>query len=283
MSSIAVLLSSYNRPLQLDGLLRAWEGLCADPDRSHVTVVWRSSIQGGEAAYGNLVGEWSGRPWLSFRRQGDYKADALAVLRSADFIFFLSDDNMATRRFQLSEAEQSLIDDVETLGFSFRLGRGMTYCYPLDKDQRVPQLLDLRTSQISWSWLDQDCDWGYPLEVSSSLYRTSDVLPILEAAAFSNPNQMEVALASRYLDFGYLKSYMRAYEKPVFYSMCVNEVSDGWANRCRRLPNESVGELLARYNEGWRLDYHAYADLPITACHMETDLVLRRTDYDRAT
>jgi len=278
MSSIAVLLSSYNRPLQLDGLLRAWAGLCEDLDRSHVTVVFRPGIAGSDSAYANLVAEWSGTPWLSFRRQGDYKTDALAVLRSADFIFFLSDDNMAVRRFKLGEAQTALIEDVDTLGFSFRLGRGMTYCYMQDKPQRVPQLLDMRPRQVSWKWLDQDGDWGYPLEVSSSLYRTSDVLRILEATPFSNPNQMEVALASRYLDFAHLQPYMRSYDSPVFYSMCVNEVSDGWANRCRRLPNESVAELLARYNEGWRLDYRAYGDRPITACHMETDLVLRRTD-----
>jgi len=63
------------------------------------------------------------------------------------------------------------------VGFSYHLGCNTTYCYTMDKPQNR-RLSSLRARAVRFNWPDMDYDFGYPNRVSSSMYRTADLLPL---------------------------------------------------------------------------------------------------------
>ena len=85
---------------------------------------------------------------------------------------FLVDDAIFYRPFP----EVTSVD--AGTAFAPRLGKNCTYCYPLDRTQREGEL-----------------DFLYFFSVDGHVYRTEEILPRMQAAEFSTPNQLEDALS----------------------------------------------------------------------------------------
>ena len=47
-----------------------------------------------------------------------------------------------------------------------------------------------------WRWREADGDFGYPLSLNGTIYRSADLLPLLDFP-FANPTQLEAGLAAR--------------------------------------------------------------------------------------
>ena len=59
-----------------------------------------------------------------------------------------------------------------------------------------PILPKVTSDILKYDWTSAERDFGYPLEVSSSLYRVKDIYPILVQIHFRNPNTLEDQLAA---------------------------------------------------------------------------------------
>ncbi|MBM4137625.1 MAG: hypothetical protein FJ241_12465 [Nitrospira sp.] len=191
------LLFSKERALQLEATLHSFFLHCKDADQAQIRVLFTTSTTIHENQYKQLKNNFAQSEFLQFIREQNFYSDTIALLAPSDYVLFLTDDNIFVRDFSLSEIIESLQKHPDALGFSIRLGRNTTYCYPLDKAQRLPDFQPVGKGIQKYNWTNAEYDFGYPLEVSSSLYRVEDILPFIVQLPFRNPNTLEALMAER--------------------------------------------------------------------------------------
>jgi hypothetical protein len=149
---------------------------------------------------------------------------------------------------------------------SLRLGRNTTYCHPLDREQSHP-VGDL------WRWREAEYDFGYPLCLNGTVYRSADLLPLLDFP-FANPTELEAGL-----------DYRRELFRPEWmtaplHSCCVslphNRVSSSSGCPAGSNPEWQPDALLAKYLDGWRIDLDSMDFSNITSAHQEVPLAFTR-------
>jgi GT2 family glycosyltransferase len=159
-----------------------------------------------------------------------------------------------------------LADDPELLVVSLRLGWNTTHCYMLDTAQTAPETW-------KYPWADHDLDFGYPFDLSSSIYRVADVLPLLEMPAYSNPNTLEAFLdwsKDQFKDTRPLLLFdgnSRAFANPL------NKVQTIFTgNKSGRDSRYSIERLAALFDKGYRIDIGKFDDYVPKGVHEEVDL-----------
>jgi FkbM family methyltransferase len=180
---------SKDRPAQLELLLRSMQRfapLCP------VSVVYTASDELYDRGYAIVREEHPWVRWADERTSGGFKAATLGLAASAgDKLAFLVDDIVFTHDLDLDAAGlRALDEDPEVMCCSLRLDRRKDYCYALDRPMRVP-LGDGTT----WEWRGQDGDWGYPMSADGHVFRTAEIVPLLERLDYFNPNALEEALS----------------------------------------------------------------------------------------
>jgi hypothetical protein len=201
-------------------------------------------------------------------------------------ILFLVDDNIFVADFLLQDAVQGLAHYPDVLGFSLRLGTNTTYCYSMDKSQSLPGFnpssysLDELASRnhdlpsiLKFNWTAGDADFGYPLEVSSSVYRIGDILPVINILPFQNPNFLESRLSRQSYRFRSVKPYMLCYDRSVTFCNPVNKVQAPHQNRAGHKTTYSVEELARKYEMGERLKVTEYDGFVPNGCHQEVEMI----------
>ena len=195
------------------------------------------------------------------------------------FIFFLVDDNLFVRPFSLQAVIHALDFLPRTLGFSLRLGRNTTYAYTLDSSQELPEFEEVDDDILTYEWLRAQYDFYYPLEVSSSIYRAAQMLPLLASIAFQNPNTLEGGMAARSRWFAKGFPSLICFDASVTFCNPINKVQTvEAANRAALIHHYSVEELAERFDRGERIDVGAYAGHLPNACHQEVELIFTGAD-----
>lgn len=185
-------------------------------------------------------------------------------------ILFLVDDNLFVRDFSLADCITAISQRPDALGFSLRLGRNTIYSYMTDQPQPLPQFSENFSSPLLFQWTGSSLDFGYPLELSSSIYQLSVILPLLLSISFRNPNQMESALSLRTGLFRRSHPKLLCFEQSVTFCNPVNVVQAAQANRSGNI--YSADELADRFERGERLDVASYDGFTPNACHQEVEL-----------
>jgi glycosyltransferase involved in cell wall biosynthesis len=194
-----------------------------------------------------------------------------------EYILFLVDDNIFVADFLVNESMQSLASRPRAIGFSYRLGRNTTYCYSLNQAQAVPPLTLLpgfeQAGIYSFNWVGASCDFGYPLEVSSSLYRSADLMPVLSTLHFAHPNSLEGLLAQQAGRFSNSHPELLCYQESVTFCNPINKVQNvAPDNRAGETVSHSSDDLSAVFERGGRVDVRAYSGFKPNACHQEVEL-----------
>jgi hypothetical protein len=182
------------------------------------------------------------------------------------------DDNMFVNRFCLGDICEALEGHGDALGFSLRLGKNITYCYALDRPQNQPTFLAVGNHMLRFDWTSAEGDFGYPLEVSSSVYRIDDVLPLVSRVRFTNPNVLEARMSESVRPFKSRRSYLLCYERSVAFCNPANIVQKEWPNRAGTDPEQSVDSLADRFDQGHRVDVAHYSGFIPIGCHQEIRL-----------
>jgi len=194
-------------------------------------------------------------------------------LNTNEYVAFLVDDNIFTKPFSFGSAIRVLEETVDLLGFSLRLGENVTYCYVNDKPQVPPVFSLIDEGILLFDWTKSDLDFGYPLEVSSSIYRLVDILPFIAGLPFENPNELEDRMAFRAKTFQSTHPYLVCYRSSVTFCNPVNKVQMSISNRSGENIQYEIDELAGRFERGERIRVEAYADFVPSACHQEVELV----------
>ncbi len=271
MTELLVLAFSKDRAFQVDALLRSYRLHCGT-DTPPVTVLFRCTTAEHREQYRQVARE---NPWHRWVEETDFREQLLALLEAHQKILFLTDDSLFVGSVKLSESVQ-LLEDPSILGVSLRLGLNCKVCYPAgDKPQALPPAYRGKAGWLINQWPHGEFDWGYPLEVSSSVYRAEQVVGILGDREFGNPNQLEVALANAAPSFRDTAPLLACPEQSRCFAIPWNRTTTAVVNRASQDAGLSVDALSNRYARGERLDVEGYSGLVPRSVHQEIDLRLR--------
>ena len=250
MTKTSMLVFSCNRPMQLDLLLKTFKNSIGYLGNIDVYVLYMATSQEFNESYLICKKENS---YANFIQQGVFYNDIKNFINftKSEFVLFCTDDTIFIRTFLIEEIENVFEND-SLLNFSLRLGKNTVYCYPLDKIQNVPEH-DENKNIFYWGWQNAEYDFGYPLEVSSTVLRVSDMKKFIEAWTFPNPNWMEW-----YMDMSknnlINRSLSACFALSVAFSAPMNTVNQNNNNRSSLKKEYSVGALLKKYQEGYRIN-----------------------------
>lgn len=265
-----VIVFSKDRPLQLDATLRSLRATCAAPDAVQVKVIHVASTPRLAELYARVAAE---NPWAELVPERGFRETLLAAARGAGLLGFVVDDCLFVRPWDPAPIAAVLASHAEVIGASLRLGRNTAHCYMLDRPQRVPPLLPLGGGLLALEWPVAEHDFGYPLELSSSLYRASDLVPLLERLPYRNPNELELALATVAREaFATTRPVLLCPERSAAFCAPLNVVQTTFANRNGARPEHSPEALADRYERGERIDVDALRGYTPRACHEELAL-----------
>lgn len=265
---VSVIAFSKDRAMQLDGTLRSFLQHCGDGEHAQIQVLFAASTQRYLSQYQQLQQDY---PQIIFKQEQSFKSDLLemAVL---PYLLFLVDDNIFVRDFSLAELRTGLQNQRRALGASLRLGRNTTYCYSLDRQQPAPAF-ETAGPLLRYAWPQTACDFGYPLEVSSSFYRTADILPVLKTIDFKNPNSLEGNLAPNAGLFERSLPHLLCFESSITFCNPANKVQnvapDNRAGAESFYSSENLADL---FDRNLRIATGCYSGFVPNACHQEVPL-----------
>ena len=125
-------------------------------------------------------------------------------------------------------------------------------------------------------WVGADGDFGYPLEVSSSVFRLADLLPLLTAASYTNPNTLEEQMSKWKKLFQRKAPNLLCFPQSVSFCNPINRVQTVLDNRAGNTQEYSSQSLSELFEAGYRLDIQAYRDFLPTSCHQEVEVVIKK-------
>ena len=273
LHDVQALIFSKDRPLQLDGTLRSFSRHCRDADGVTVRVLYTASTSRNRSLYRQVMRE---HPGIHFVEEFDFRRDTMFLLGLHEFALFVVDDCLFVGDFDLAESAAALRRHLDAIGVSLRLGRNTTHCYALNKPQRLPNLQPASESLLAFRWPGMDCDFGYPLEVSSSLYRAADLREVLADVSFRNPNTLEAELANRAERFRESHPVLLCPGQSLAFCAPVNLVQQVCANRAGTQPALSAAALAEKFADGWRIDVSRFDGFVPSGCHQEVELPLAK-------
>jgi len=287
-----VVIFSKDRAMQLHATLSSFAARCTDATDARVSVIFKASAPAYLEAYGLLRAELEERLKIEWIQEDDFKKDLLKVAsiesrgnwmsfllgRSNsspnDYLLFMVDDNIVIGDFRLADVGRAMEKRPKALAFSLRVGKNTTYCYPNRCRQSLPSFEAVSDNMLCFSWPGEDCDFGYPLEVSSSIYRTKDIESLLRRLPYSNPNRLEQGLSVSSRLFARRRPELLCYDQSVAFCAPVNKVQTVLDNRAGEDNGHSVEELNALFLKGFRIDIERLRGFVPGAAHQEIDLPL---------
>jgi hypothetical protein len=305
------LIFSRDRAMQLDGALRSFFRHCQDPQNVQLVVLYKASGEVPNRQYQQLARQYHESAGVKFVQQGDFRQDVLRILlhgawgdaipwqyraglrlgshfgflsnlptqkRVETSLLLLVDDNLFIRDFSLEKVDKTLREQPDCLGFSLRLGTNTTYCYPHDKPQARPAFQHLPGGILKYEWVSAEEDFGYPLEVSSSVYRLNQILRLLMNLPFNNPNLLEGKMASSARTYRTTAPFLLCFEHSVTFCNPVNIVQTVLENRAAATAEYSPQRLSELFDQGYRIQVDAYDTLTPNACHQEVALIFEQTE-----
>ena len=274
--TMCALIFSKDRAMQLDACLSSLLGTCEEQSKLYVSVLFKASDIYSEEQYKRLGIAY---PSIKFVKETSFHSDLVCCIGSAKYILFVVDDCVFRKHWSFLEVIQILSDNRETLGFSLRLGANITYCYSLDCEQSVPEhekFTSRNGSEIlSFDWTRGEGDWGYPLEVSSSVYRSADILHMLLGEPYIyNPNSLEKHLSKQVPALSSTHNRLSCYTEGVAFCIPYNLVQEDYFNRSVLNPFRTVSILAWHFDNGYRCDLSGLSAFVPNACHADCELPL---------
>jgi GT2 family glycosyltransferase/acetyltransferase-like isoleucine patch superfamily enzyme/Flp pilus assembly protein TadD len=270
--TLVTLAFSKDRALQLHAALQSFLLHWQDKENVQMTikVLYTASNYFHERQYLQLMEEL---PEVQFVREKDFKTDLLAALAGHEQVLFMVDDNIFVRDFRYSDVVDALGRRPRALGFSLRLGKNTLYSYMVDKEQTAPEFDRINKDVLCYDWTTSEYDFGYPLEVSSSVYRIPDILPLLTQLPFNNPNTLEAAIDANKSLFGESRAELLCFEKSVTFCNPLNKVQAVCAGNRSGTEEQSHPDRLGNlFRKGYRIDVGKFSGFTSKGCHQEVDL-----------
>jgi hypothetical protein len=254
---------SYDRPLQLYACLESIERHCKGIDR--LSVLYRCSNERFNAGYNTVQERF---PKVRFLKQPARKPKRafkprvvrLALSSPSPYILFGVDDLIVKESVDLAACAE-LMEKTKSYGFFLRLGKNISFCYQMGKQQPVPVSRSIEPGVCSWSFSEGSCDWGFPHNLDMTLYRKSDLKNALRKKKYETPTSLEQALVTISLPYGTEGLY---FEQSKVVNVPLNVVSPTGNPHMGFMTTE---ELLVLFEEGKKIDIEPFSQLVNNSPH----------------
>jgi hypothetical protein len=293
-AKITGIVFSKDRAMQLDAALRSFFLNCADTNLLTLKVLYTGSTARYLNQYHELSHIFSANPHVEFIEEGNFQRDVFDTIgisltrwdqvlihprgmknpsaSTNQFVLFLVDDNLFIRQFRLARIIEALDSNKDALSFALQVGANIDYCYPLDVSVKFPTFEKLSAGIIKYRWPEAGNGLNYPLEVSSSIYRASEIVNLLAKLKFSNPNTLEAQMAAKASHYRNSYPYLLCHERSVTFCNPINIVQKNYGNRVGVRKEYSTESLAGLFEEGYRMDVQRYQNMIPHACHQEVEL-----------
>ena len=253
--------------MQLDAFLRSQD---EHAPYEQVRVLYRCAPGPQMDSYVELIDEWRHKlgyiGWWS-EPDGGFEYSVRSFLIDRERVVFHTDDDVFFERSDLLPYSSAEFDGP----ISLRLGANTTYCHPLDCEQAVPER---GRGWNPWRWREAQGDFGYPLCLNGTVYRSTDLLPLIEGWHFTNPTELEAGLAYR------ADLFQPEYMTAPLHSCCVslphNRVSSSSGCRTGSNPAWQPDRLCEMFLDGYRIDLDRMDFSNIVGAHQEVPLAFTR-------
>ena len=213
--------------MQLQATIESFYLHCRDKDAADALVLFKASNLTHHIQYDELKVRF---PAVIFVEEVDFRMQVLSLIKRYEYVLFLVDDNIFVKPFSLGDCTAVLDSGKDAVGFSLCLGRNTDFCYSQNIPQKVPQFERIREGIFKYKWPGTEYDFGYPLEVSSSVYRSNEILHLLNQVEFSNPNTLKGEINRNTNNFVSKTPFLLTFEQSVTFSNPVNIVQCVYEN-----------------------------------------------------
>lgn len=272
-----VVIFSKDRALQLDLLLRSMEKNFYKYYNQNVTVIFRASNDEYIAGYRKLIKKWGRKDkgtgvvtWANEEQSSFKEVTVSAIDPSKMFTMFLVDDIVFTNSFTMNDEEFKILqNDEDVLGLSLRLDPKKTYCYAIDQTMQVPE--SHSDGFFCYPWQGKDGDFGYPMSVDGTVFRTKEILPLVAKFNYWNPNTFESVLSQNPIEHPFLLTYSKA----KLVNIPANRTQDTFKNRHANLEEAQLSKLNEQYLQGMEIDLEPFQGLETPSVHFEMNYTLK--------
>ena len=189
---VSLIIFSKDRPFQLRSLLFAIKenlfGL------SNIFVVYRASSNAMLKRYIKIENMFKPEGMKFIEEKNDFKKDLNLTLQlvKTSHIMFSVDDILIFDKVNISDLK-SIIEKNHI--FSLRLGKNITYCYPMNKNQIIPMNFKRHKGDIiSWKINDGEYDFSYPFSLDMHVLSTELIQLVSKQLLYNSVNSYEGAL-----------------------------------------------------------------------------------------
>lgn len=265
-----IIIFSKDRPLQLDLCIQTLNRNCFGR-LPKIDVIYKATSEEYAMAYKTCTDMYFDCD-INFIPETDFQQNFLNSLNDTDFVMLVVDDTIFCRRFDIDKICDAITNSV-LLGFSLRLGRNINYCYPYSCHQSQPVFYNITHEFLKYYWSNCSYDFGYPMEVSSSIYPTKTIKMILEDQKFNNPNELEDAFYTSKNKFWTTLSYLGCYNYSVAFSNAINKVQTVNNNRSGSKQKYSKEALLKRFVSNYRANPSKFDGFMPVSPHQEVEIL----------
>lgn len=266
-----ILTFSKDRAAQLLLLLDTIGACCLDFANFEMVVLYKTSDEKQEDQYQEVA---KLHPSVVFQKEMNLEKDVRSNLSQTDFILFLVDDCIFVNKMELKDVISTLELHPDCLGFSLRLGKNTVNCYPFRCSQKIPDFVPVNEQKLKFNWTTSEYDFGYPLELSSSVYRVQDISKILSITGFQSVNHFESVIAAHSNMFRKNKPNLLCYEQSRSFCNPLNIVGcpESNQNRHSKRTDRSALYLSSCFANGLKIDPHKFIGYVPNGCHQEAEL-----------
>jgi hypothetical protein len=148
----------------------------------------------------------------------------------------------------MKQVLSTLVENEDCIGFSLRLGKNCTVCFPYNCSQNVPDMLRIKNNIYKFNWQKAEYDFNYPIEVSASVFRLKDIIEILESCEYYSPNSLESCMSMACIED---KPELLCYDTSRSFSFPMNKVQSSHPNRSENFDPDTFRLM---YEKGIRFD-----------------------------
>ena len=256
---------SKDRALQLHALLSSYLEKVVSPVPLHI--LYYTSTPSHQRAYEEVMKIFSDK--FSFIKQSSnnsFRDNLITLLDSvlAENVFFLVDDVLFINNFDVRDFAKFNTDKIVP---SLRMGLNLKKCYPVQKEQPLPELISCAGSdedKIFWKWNQGIYDWSYPLSVDGHFFSTQEIAAMTKLILFSAPNTYEDQL-QKFRRFFLIRMGV-GYKKSKIVNIPCNKVQKENKNIYGNIHQDF---LLEQWLKGYQMDYRSLYGFSNTSAHQE--------------
>ena len=252
-----------DRPMQFRGFVESFLHYVSPVNPKDVTVITPYSTK---ETYSDIIDEFKDFNWFFEDDFGGFQKALefyLSTLTEDDYVLPGCDDCVYMRDVELTRIEKLLKQNKDAIGFSLRLNI---------KQPAVISFENINDSgYLKCLWTHSSGDYGYPFELMGTVYPAKVMKMIFhKVKPIRLPNDYEAKGFEYCLTLKDYKPYLLIDNDFSALAACdVNRVQDLYPNSVDPGGQAlSAGDLLEKYQEGYRMDWTVFKDHKPERCFM---------------